>query len=102
MGRGDDTVSVEFVYEKGIVTVYVEDHGNANPIPADKLKGGWLHVYGPGRPAQEAKLVPVGDNKLTASGLAPRAGDRISLRLILPDGTETRSIATFREAIPTR
>jgi hypothetical protein len=97
MGRGDDTVTVEFVYEKGIVIVYVEDHDSATPIPADNLKGAWLSVVGPGRPPQQAKLVPAGANKLTAEGLAPRVGDRLNARLILPNGMETLSIVTFRE-----
>jgi hypothetical protein len=98
MGRGDDTVTVEFVYEKGIMTVYVEDHDSATPIPAEKLKGAWLSVQGTGRLAQQAKLIPAGENKLTASGLGPRVGDRLSARLILPNGMETWSIVTFREA----
>ena len=49
MGRGDDTVTVEFVYANGIITVYVEDHDSATPIPAEKLKGAWLSVQGSGR-----------------------------------------------------
>jgi hypothetical protein len=98
MGRGDDTVTVEFVYQNGIVTVYVEDHDSATPIPADRLKGAWLSVQGPGRPPQQAKLVPAGGNKLTAPGLAPRVGDRLNARVILPNGMETLSIVTFREA----
>jgi hypothetical protein len=98
MGRGDDTVTVEFVFEKGTMSVYLEDHDSASPIPADKLKGAWLSVMGPGRPAQQAKLIPAGKNKFTASGLDPRVGDRLSARFILPNGMETWSIVTFREA----
>jgi len=98
MGRGDDTVTVEFVYEKGIVTVYVEDHDSAAPIPAEKLKDAWLSVQGPGRLPQQVKLVPAGGNKLTAEGLGPRVGDRLSARFILPNGMETLSIVTFRAA----
>ena len=102
MGRGDDTVTVEFVYQNGIVTVYVGDHDSATPIPAEKLKGAWLSVQGPGRPPQQTKLVPAGANKLTAEGLTPRVGDRLSARLILPNGMETWSIVTFREAASRR
>jgi hypothetical protein len=102
MGRGDDTVTVEFVFEKGVMTVYVEDHDSATPIPAEKLKGAWLSVEGPGRPAQRAQLLPAGQNKLAAGGLVPRVGDRLSARLILPNGMETLSIVTFREAAAKR
>jgi len=102
MGRGDDAVTVEFVYEKGVVTVYVEDHDSATPIPSEKLKDAWLSVQGPGRPAQQVKLVPVGANKLIAEGLAPRVGDRLSARFILPDGMETLSIVTFRSVASRR
>ena len=102
MGRGDDTVSVEFVFENGTVTVYVEDHDSATPIPAEKLNQAWLSVVGPGRPAQQVRLIAAGGNKLTAGGLAPRIGDRISVRLVLPNGMETLSIVTFREAAPRR
>lgn len=102
MGRGDEAASVEFVYEEGVVTVYVEEQGTATPIPSSMLKGAWLSVIGPGRPAQEAKLTPAGGNKLTAAGLAPRAGDRLRARLILPDGTQSGYTATFREAASRR
>ncbi|MFL6572497.1 MAG: hypothetical protein ACJ8G4_12130 [Burkholderiales bacterium] len=98
MGRGDDTVTVEFVFKEGVIAVYVEDHDSATPIPAQNLKGAWVSVSGPGRPAQEANLVPAGENRLTASGLSPRVGDRLSARLILPNGMETWSVVTFRES----
>ncbi len=97
MGRGDDTVTVEFVFEEGVVAVYVEDHDSASPIAAQDLKGAWLSVVGPGRAAVQAKLVPSGENRLTASGLSPRVGDRLSARLVLPNGMETWSVVTFRE-----
>lgn len=97
MGRGDDTVTVEFVFKEGIVAVYVEDHDSAMPIPAQDLKGAWVSVSGAGRPAQQAKLAPAGENRLTASGLSPRVGDRLSARLILPNGMETWSVVTFRD-----
>ena len=97
MGRGDDTVTVEFVFKEGIVAVYVEDHDSATPLLAQSLKGAWVSVYGPGRPAQQGQLVPTGENRLTASGLSPRVGDRLSARLILPNGMEIWSIVTFRE-----
>ena len=102
MGRGDDTVSVEFVYEKAVLTVYVDDHDRALPLLAEKLKGAWLSLQGPGRAPQQVKLIPAGGNKLTAEGLAPRVGDRLNARLILPDGMETWSIVTYREAAARR
>jgi hypothetical protein len=97
MGRGDDTVTVEFVFNDGVVAVYVEDHDSATPIAAQNLGAAWLSVSGPGRPVQQVRLVPAGENRLTASGVSPRVGDRLSARLILPNGMETWSIVTFRE-----
>jgi len=63
MGRGDDEISVELVMEKGTATLYIEDE-SGTPLPTENVKG-TLSVAGPGRPAQEGKLVPAGDNKLT-------------------------------------
>jgi hypothetical protein len=97
MGRGDDTVTVELVMEKGVMALYVEDHNTGVPIPADKLQGASVSVLGPGRPLQQSKLIPAGANKLTAGGLTPRVGDRVSARFILPNGMETMSIFNFRE-----
>jgi len=97
MGRGDDTVTAEFVIQAGGVTVYLEDHDSATPIPAEQLKGAWVSVSGPGRPPQQTELAPAGDNRLTASGLSPRVGDRVSARFILPNGMETWSVLTFRD-----
>jgi len=97
MGRGDDTVTVEFVFKQGVVTVYVEDHDSATPIPALELGGAWLGVSRSSRLPQEVKLMPSGENRLTASGLSPRVGDRVSVRLVLPNGKEAWSVVTFRE-----
>jgi hypothetical protein len=96
MGRGDDTVTVEFVFKGDAVTVYIEDHDSAVPIPAERLKGAWVTVSGPGRAAQQTTLLPAGDNRLAASGLSPRVGDRVSARFILPNGMETWSVLTYR------
>ena len=73
MGRGDDSVSIELVLEKGVVTLYVEEHANHAPIPSERMKG-WLNLVARGRPAKEVRLVPAGANKLTAPGLEPVAG----------------------------
>ena len=94
MGRGDDTISVELVMEKGAAVLYIEDEGGA-PLPTEKVKG-TLNVIAPGRPAQEAKLIPAGDNKLTARGLTPLPGDRLRARIILPSGDELSAIFSFK------
>ena len=94
MGRGDDEISVELVMEKDTALLYVEDEGGM-PLPTEKVKG-TLSVAAPGRPAQEAKLVPAGDNKLTVKGLTPRSGDRLRARIILPNGDELSVIFSFR------
>src|SRR6267378_54737 len=69
MGRGDEEISVELVMEKGTATLYLEDE-SGTPVPTERVKG-TLSVAGPGRPAQEGKLIPAGDNKLSATGLKP-------------------------------
>jgi hypothetical protein len=102
MGRGDESVSVEFVFEKGIVTVYVEDHETETAVAAEKVKDAWLGVTGSGRPGHEVKLVPGESNRLSAAGLTVRVGDRMTVRLRLPDGRETRSFVVFRESAPRR
>jgi len=94
MGRGDDEISVELVMEKGTAILYIEDE-SGTPLPTGKVKG-TLSVAGPGRPAQEGKLVPAGDNKLTAKGLTPLPGDRLRARIILPGGEEFWPIFSFR------
>src|SRR6266853_4183965 len=69
MGRGDDEISVELVMEKGTAVLYIEDE-SGTPLPTEKVKG-TLSLAAPGRPAQEGKLIPAGDNKLAAKGLTP-------------------------------
>ena len=100
MGRGDDTVTVEFVYHGGVLAVYVEEHDSGIPIASEKLKGAFLGMYGVGRLPQQASLVPAGANRLLAEGIAPRVGDRLSVLLMLPDGMQTWSIVTWREPPP--
>ena len=91
MGRGDEAVSVELVAQDGMLVLYIEDHENNNtPIPAERLKG-WLALA-----AKEVKLVPAGANRMTASGLVPRVGDRLRARLVLPNGDEAQVIFSFR------
>jgi|SRR5882672_1579299 len=94
MGRGDDGISVELVMEKGTAILYVEDEGGA-PLSTEKVKG-TLSLAAPGRPAQEAPLIPAGGNKLVAKGLAPVRGDRLRARVVLPNGDELSSIFSYR------
>jgi hypothetical protein len=94
MGRGDDEISVELVMEKGTAILYVEDESGA-PVRTEKVKG-TLSVAGQGSPAQEAKLIPAGGNKLAAKGLTPAPGDRLRARIILPGGEEFWPIFSFR------
>ena len=94
MGRGDDEISVELVMDKGTVILYIEEEED-KPLPSEKVKG-TLSVAGPGRPAQEAKLTPAGENRLKATGLTPAPGDRLRARIILPNGDELQSIFSFR------
>ena len=102
MGRGDESVSVEFVVANGVVTVYVEDHDSDAPVPAEKVRTAWLSVTGSGRPPQQAELKPAGANRLSASALDVRVGDRMNVRFVLPDGRESGSLVVFRPAPPRR
>ena len=91
MGRGDEAVSVELVADKDGLLLYVEDHEDNNrPIPADKLKG-WLSLA-----SKEVKLAPAGANRMRAVGLAPKRGDRLRARLLLPNGDEAQAVFSFR------
>jgi len=94
MGRGEDEISVELVMEKGTAILYIEDE-SGTPLPTEKMKG-TLSLAGPGRPAQEGKLIPAGGNKLMAKGLTPAPGDRLRARIILPGGEEFWTIFSFR------
>ena len=94
MGRGGDEISVELVMETGTAILYVEDD-SGTPLPTENVKG-TLSVAAPGRPAHEGKLVPAGENKLTAKGLTPLPGDRLRARIILPNGDELSVIFSFR------
>jgi len=93
VGRGDDAIVVEFVMEKGTISVYVHDE-EGKPL-ATKNVAGTLTVIAPQRPAQEVKLVRAGDHKFTAPGLVPAPGDRLKARITLPSGEELESVALF-------
>ena len=93
VGRGDDAIVVEFVMEKGTISVYVHDE-DGKPLAAKNVTG-TLTVIAPQRPAQEVKLVRAGDHKFTAPGLVPTPGDRLKARITLPSGEELESVALF-------
>src|SRR5258705_111285 len=94
IGRGDDEISVQLVMEKGTAIPYAEDNSGRR-FPPEKVKG-TLSLAAPGRPTQEGKLVPAGENKLAAKGLTPLPGDRLRARIILPNGDELSVIFSFR------
>ena len=93
VGRGDDDIVIEFVMEKGVLTLYVEDD-SGKPIVTKDVKG-TLFLVAPQRPAQEATLVSAGDNKFTAAGIKPVPGDRLRARITLPTGEEFESVSLF-------
>ncbi len=93
MGRGDDAIVVEFVMEKGTISVYVHDE-DGKPLAAENVKG-TLTVIAPQRPSQEVKLVRAGDLKFTAPGVKPAPGDRLKARITLPSGEELESVGLF-------
>ena len=93
VGRGDDAIVVEFVMEKGTITLYVHDEAG-KPL-ATKNVTGTLTLIAPQRPAQEVKLVRAGDDKFTAPGLVPAPGDRLKARITLPSGEEFESVGLF-------
>lgn len=86
MSRGDELVSAELVVQKDAIVIYLETE-DGHPVPTSGVTG-TATLAGPQRPAQESKLVPAGDNKLTASGLKPVRGDRLNVRIRLPSGEE--------------
>jgi hypothetical protein len=86
MSRGDELVSAELVVQKDAIVMYLETE-DGHPLATSGVSG-TVTVVAPQRPVQEAKLVPAGDNKLTASGLKPTRGDRVNARIRLPSGEE--------------
>ena len=92
VGRGDDEIVVEFVMEKGTLTVYVQDEAG-NPLATKNIMG-TLTLIAPHR-AQEVKLVAAGDNKFVAPGVVPVRGNRLRAHLTLPGGEQIESLALF-------
>ena len=93
VGRGDDEIVVEFVMEKGTISVYV--HDEAGKLLATKDVTGTLTLVSPQRPAREVKLVCASTHKFTAPGIEPSPGDRLRARIRLPTGEELESVALF-------
>src|SRR5438105_7960023 len=69
MSRGDELVSAELVLQKDAIVMYLETE-DGHPVPTSAVTG-TVTLVAPQRPVKEAKLVPAGDNKLTASGIKP-------------------------------
>src|SRR5437667_2491021 len=86
VGRGDDEIVVEFVMEKGMISLYVHDEAG-KPFAINNVSG-TLTLVPPQHSAQEVKLVQVGYHKFTAPGIEPVPGDRLRARITLPSGQE--------------
>ena len=95
VGVGNDEIVVEFVMEKGTISVYVHDEAG-KPL-ATKDVTGTLTLISPQRPAQEVKLVCASYHKFTAPGIEPNQGDRLRARIRLSGGEEFESIALFSQ-----
>jgi hypothetical protein len=93
VGRGDDEIVIEFVMEKGAITLYVHDEAG-KPIATKNVKG-TLTLVSPQRAGQEVKLVSTGDHKFTAPGIEPVPGDRLIARITLASGEALESVALF-------
>jgi hypothetical protein len=93
VGRGDDGIVVEFVMEKGTITLYLHDE-SGKPM-ATKNVTGTLTLVSPQRSGQEVKLVSAGSHKFTAPGIEPVPGDRLRAHITLPGGEEFESVALF-------
>lgn len=93
VGRGDDGIVIEFVMEKGTVTLYVEDE-DGKAVATKDVKG-TLTLTAPQRAGQEVKLISVGDNKFTAPGVKPAPGERLRARITLPSGEEFEAVTLF-------
>jgi hypothetical protein len=92
MGRGDDEIAVELLAEKAGVVLYLEREDK--PVATERIKG-VISLVSPGHPGREAKLAPAGHNRLAASGLKPVAGDRLTARIVLPNGDELSWIFSY-------
>ena len=89
VGRGDDDIVMEFIVQDGTLTLYVDDE-SGQPIPTKNVVG-TLSVVVPGQPGRDVKLVPAGENRLTATGLETVRSGRLRARLKLPSGEEFES-----------
>jgi hypothetical protein len=100
VGRGDDGIVVEFVMEKGTISLYVHDEAG-KPLAINNVTG-TLTLVPPQHSAQEVKLVPAGDHKFTAPGIEPVTGDRLRALITLPSGEELESVALFSSRMQLR
>lgn len=96
VGRPDEEFVVEFVMEKGTVSLYLHDESGA-PIPAKDLTG-TLTLIPPQHVAQQVKLIFAGQHKLAAPGIKPVPGDRLRAHIRLSSGVEFEAVVLFSEA----
>jgi hypothetical protein len=93
MGRGDDSIVVEFAVEKGTLIVYVEDD-SGNPLAKEGVTG-TLTVAPPQGLPQQVKLIRVSDRTFAAPDAKPRPGDRMRARIKIANGEEIESVGLF-------
>jgi hypothetical protein len=93
MGRGDDSIVVEFVVEKGTLIVYVEDDAG-KPLAKQGVTGTLTVVPPQGQP-QQVKLIRVTDRTFAAPDAKPRPGDRMRARIKVENGEEIESVGLF-------
>jgi hypothetical protein len=93
MGRGDDSVVVEFVVEKGTLIVYIEDD-SGKPLAKEGVSGTLTVVPPQGLP-QQTKLIRVSSRTFAAPDAKPRPGDRMRARIKVADGEEIESVGLF-------
>jgi len=86
ISRGDDDVSAELVAEGDRVVLYVQAGGK--PLPTAGATGTLRRLARPRAPQDEVKLIPAGDNMLSASGVQLRRGDQLRAQVVFPNGEE--------------
>ena len=94
VARGDDGIVMEFVVEKGVLTLYLDDELGM-PVPTREVRG-TLTLLARRGPAREVTLAHAGSNRLTAQGVTPASGDRLRAHIIMPNGDEFRANSVIR------
>lgn len=93
MGRGDDSLVVEFVVEKGTLIVYVEDD-SGKPLAKEGVTGTLTVVPPQGAPRQ-VTLTRVSDRTFAAADAKPLPGDRMRARIKVANGEEFEMVGLF-------